>query len=198
MVAQPAAHQGRQNSARQRHQTEGPVRIGQRHAAHADEKGRHPHLHAADGKGQHGHSQAACPECFIAKQAGHGVAFKRSGHAVGAAALRLRQGKHQQPQQQPRNRSHIERRPPAVVTAEIAPEKVAHGGPRRNRQIKDREYPSALSLAEKVRDVSRSNGHEGGLAHSHQGVTNQQRAKVVGHGRQQRGSAPDEGADDHD
>ena len=97
---------------------------------------------------------------------------------------------------QPRNRAEKERRPPAPQRAQFPARHVAQRRAHRNGHIKDRQDAVAIPLGIKVGQHRRRKDAEGGLAHAHQRMADEEGPVVVHPGRPQRSHAPQHRAGD--
>ena len=85
-----------------------------------------------------------------------------------------------------------------MLWAELAAQQVAGGGADGNGEIKNAENAAAFFFGEQVGNESRRDGNERGFAHTDEGMANQQLPVGMGDRRQQRQSAPEEGAENDD
>ncbi len=92
---------------------------------------------------------------------------------IETAAFRLGHESQRKCQQKARHCRHVKGKAPAVHRTQLASQQIPGGGAHRDRQVEDAQNAAAFLLREKIGDKRGSDGHEGGLANSHQGVAQQ-------------------------
>ena len=122
----------------------------------------------------------------------HRCAFRSALQRVELPALRLFQKQNAEGQEKAGSRCDVERKPPAMLWSQIAPQQVSRRRPHWNRQIEHAQNPAALLFRKKIGDESRRNGYERRLTDTDQGVPNQQLGVVMGESGQQREPAPED------